>query len=52
MTDPTITPDVAALLAQLGRLDIRPETIAAMQRGLDRAWASLEDWPPEVTVQR
>lgn len=31
-----------ALLAQLGRLDQRPGTIAAMQRGLDAAWAVLD----------
>ncbi len=36
------SPDVAALLAQLARLDNRPETIAAMQRGLDDAWAALD----------
>lgn len=31
-----------ALLAQLGRLDTTPETIAAMQRGLDQAWAVID----------
>jgi hypothetical protein len=30
------------LMAQLGRLDTRPGTIAAMQRGLDTAWDALE----------
>jgi hypothetical protein len=38
-----------SLMAQLGRLDTRPETIAAMQRGLDAAWLvvdrAAEDWP-------
>lgn len=35
-------PGVEVLLAGLARLDNRPETIAAIQRGLDEAWASLE----------
>ena len=39
---PVTSPDVAALLAQIGRLDNRPETIGAMQRGLDAAWSDLE----------
>jgi hypothetical protein len=30
------------LMAQIGRLDTRPGTIAAMQRGLDQAWDALE----------
>ena len=30
------------LMAQLGRLDTRPGTLAAMQRGLDQAWETLE----------
>lgn len=34
--------DVDALLAQIGRLDNRPETIAAMGRALAAAWAALE----------
>ena len=37
-----ISPSVDALLAGLARLDNRPETIDAMQRGLDEAWAALE----------
>ncbi len=35
-------PGVEVLLAGLARLDNRPDTIAAMQRGLDDAWAALE----------
>jgi len=30
------------LMAQIGRLDTRPGTIAAMQRGLDQAWDVLD----------
>lgn len=37
----------AYLLAQLGRLDTRPETIEALQRGLDHAWAVLDEVIPE-----
>lgn len=33
---------VESLLAQIGRLDNTPDTIAAMQRGLDRAWAAID----------
>ncbi len=40
MTEPG--PGVEVLLAGLARLDNRPETLAAMQRGLDEAWAILE----------
>ena len=45
-------PDAAArfaqhLLAQIGRLDQTPATIAAMQRGLDDAWAVLDRVMPE-----
>ena len=36
------SPDVSALLAQLGRLDNRPATIDAMQRGLNAAWEDLD----------
>ncbi len=36
------SPSVEVLLAGLARLDNRPETLAAMQRGLDEAWAALE----------
>ncbi len=39
---PEPDPGVDTLLAQLGRLDNRPETIEAMQRGLDDAWAALD----------
>lgn len=45
------SPDVSALLAQLGRLDNRPETIESMQEGLNRVWRFLDDvamlqgWP-------
>lgn len=40
--------EVDALLAQLGRLDNRPETMAAMGRGLAAAWSALDEadgWP-------
>lgn len=30
------------LMAQLGRIDTTPRTIAAMQRGLDQAWGALD----------
>ena len=36
------SPDVSALLAQIGRLDNQPETINAMQRGLNAAWEALD----------
>ncbi len=39
-------PGAQTLMAGLARLDTRPETIEAMQRGLEAAWAALEvnDW--------
>ncbi len=40
MTEPG--PSVDALLAGLARLDNRPGTIDAMQRGLDQAWGVLD----------
>ncbi len=41
MSGPQVCP-AEALMAQLGRLDTRPETIAALQRGLDIAWAIVD----------
>lgn len=35
------------LLAQIGRLDTRPGTLAAMQRGLDEAWDVLGQAAPQ-----
>lgn len=42
MTDQPHACPAESLLAQLGRLDTRPETIAAMQRGLDAAWQVVD----------
>jgi len=40
------------LLAQIGRLDQSPATMAAMQRGLNDAWAALDRAAPASRDQR
>lgn len=42
MTDQPHVCRAESLMAQLGRLDTRPETIAALQRGLDAAWQVID----------
>jgi hypothetical protein len=42
--------DVTGLLAQLGRLDTTPATIAAMQRALDNAWNTLDRAAEQAAV--